>query len=104
MFLKFNDLAQESRFYIQVEQEVNMCMVGMFLDEEKAKSLAGFWCISNRVMLVRLRGKAFDTVVVHCYAPTSDASIEEMDDYYDELDAAMEVMNQRQDRWFIWFG
>lgn len=98
MFLKFNDLAQGelslkgSHFYIQVEQEANMCMVGMFLDEEKAKSLAGFWCISNRVMVVRLRGKVFDTVVVQCYVPTSNASIEEMDNFYDELDAAMEVM------------
>lgn len=41
---------------------------------------------------MRLRGKAYDTVVVQYYAPTSDASIEEMDDFYDELDAAMEVM------------
>lgn len=64
--------------------------VGMFLDQEKAKSLAGFWCISDRLMLVRPRGKPYDTVVIQSDAPTSESNIVEIDEFYDQLEEALQ--------------
>ncbi|XP_047499519.1 craniofacial development protein 2-like [Penaeus chinensis] len=63
--------------------------VGMFLDQECAKCIAGVWCISDRVMVVRLSGKPFDTVVIQCYAPTTDCNDDEIDNFYDQLDEAI---------------
>ena len=56
--------------------------VGIFLDQDKIKNLSGFWCISNRVMLVRFRGRSSDTIVIQCYVPTSNCAVEEMDKFY----------------------
>ncbi|XP_033122243.1 craniofacial development protein 2-like [Anneissia japonica] len=63
--------------------------VGIFLDQESAKGIAGVWCISNRIMLVRLQCKPFDTVVIQCYAPTTDCNDDEIDKFYDQLKEAM---------------
>jgi len=55
--------------------------VGILFDQDKVKIFASFWCISDRVFLVRLKGKPFDTVVIQCYAPTSDYTMEEIDEF-----------------------
>ena len=70
--------------------------VGIFLDEESAKSLCGFWCISDRVMLVKLKGRPFDVSVIQCYAPTADSADEEIEKLYDQLDEAMKQCNHKE--------
>ena len=45
--------------------------VGVILDSRTAKTLKGYWTISDRVMLVRMKGTPFDTSIIQEYAPTS---------------------------------
>ena len=40
--------------------------------------------------MVRLRGKLFDTVMIQCYRPTSDCTTEEIDEFYGQLDEALQ--------------
>ena len=50
--------------------------VGIILDKERSKSLMGYWPISDRVLLVKLKGHPFNISINQAYAPTS-ASTEE---------------------------
>ena len=50
--------------------------VGIILDKERSKSLMGYWAISDRVLLVKLKGHPFNISIIQAYAPTS-ASTEE---------------------------
>ena len=63
--------------------------IGIFLNEETAKCVSGFWRISERVMVVRLKGRSFDICLIQCYAPTADNTDDEVDKFYDQLDRAI---------------
>lgn len=62
--------------------------VGMLIDQSTAKSILGFWQISDRIMLIKLKGQPFNIAVIQVYAPTSEANDEEIADFYEKLDAA----------------
>ena len=63
--------------------------VGVFLDKECAQSLCGFWCISERIVMIRLRERPLDITVIQCYAPTAECSEEEIEKFYQQLDQAV---------------
>ena len=58
--------------------------VGIILDEEHAKTLKGYWAISDMVRLIKLHARPFDI-----NALTADSSDEQIDKLYDELEAAL---------------
>ena len=58
------------------------------LDEQRSKCLIGYWTISDRIMLVKLKGKPFDISIIQIYAPTADKSEEEHDQFYNDLEMA----------------
>jgi len=62
--------------------------VAMILDRENAKSLLGWWALSDRVMLIKLKGKQIDLSIIQVYAPTTASSEEEIDEFYDTLEKA----------------
>ena len=54
------------------------------LDRRSSNSLLG-WCpFSDRVMLVRLKGKQADIAITQVYAPTSTSSEEVIDEFYEK--------------------
>ena len=62
--------------------------VAMVLDQQISKSLLG-WCpFSDRVMLVRLKGKQTNIAIIQVYAPTSTSSEEAIDEFYEVLEKA----------------
>lgn len=63
--------------------------VGIILDAERAKMVKGFWTISERVMLLKLQGTPVDINIIQIYAPTTDSTEEELDDFYNQLQIAM---------------
>ena len=69
--------------------EVHERGVGMLIDQATAKYMMGYWALSDRVMLVKFRGKPFDISVIQVYAPTTDADSDEIDSFYEKVDAAM---------------
>ena len=60
--------------------------VEIFLDEDTVKHLCGFWCISERVLVVKLRGGPFDSSLIRCYAPTADNNDDEVEKFCEQLD------------------
>ncbi|XP_037783690.1 craniofacial development protein 2-like [Penaeus monodon] len=62
--------------------------VAMILDRESTKSLLGWWALSDRVMLIKLKGKQIDLSIIQVYAPTTASCEEEIDEFYDTLEKA----------------
>ena len=54
----------------------------------------GFWPISERVVMIRLDGKPFDIVVIQVYAPTSTHSDGEVEEYYADIQKAIDQIKQ----------
>ena len=86
---KSGKLALEGTTFMYSEGREHKHGFGLFLDEETAKCVSGFWCISERVMVVRLKGRPFGICLIQCYAPTADKTDDEVDKFYDQLDRAM---------------
>ena len=64
--------------------------VGVALGPKVERSLAGFYAVSDRVLLVRLKGKPFDTCVIQVYAPTCDYNEEELEAFYNDVQRAVQ--------------
>ncbi|XP_037787450.1 craniofacial development protein 2-like [Penaeus monodon] len=62
--------------------------VALILDRENAKSLLGWWALSDRVMMIKLKGKQIDLSIIQVYAPTTASSAEEIDEFYNTLEKA----------------
>ena len=69
--------------------------VGILLDEQRSKCLIGYWTISDRIMLVKLKGKPFDISIIQVYAPTADKSEEEHEQFYNDLEMAKSQCKSR---------
>ncbi|GFS13844.1 craniofacial development protein 2 [Elysia marginata] len=60
--------------------------VGIMLTPNIAKSLKGFWPVSDRIIVTTLSSKPFDTNIIKVYAPTTDHDDTEVEAFYEELD------------------
>ena len=66
--------------------------VGILLKKSVDKSVMGCWCVSERNILVKLKGAPFNISILQTYAPTLDHSDEEIEAYYEELQNALKVV------------
>ena len=57
--------------------------VGFILDRERAKGMLGYWAISDRVLLLKMKGSPLNISIVQVYAPTSDSSDEVVEAFYE---------------------
>ena len=64
--------------------------VGVLLDRLSSHNLLGFWAISDRVLLVKLKGQPMNFAIIQVYAPTAESTDEESDKFYEDLDKAKE--------------
>ena len=62
--------------------------MSVILNKRAEYCLAGFYAVSERVILVRLKGKPFDVCIIQVYAPTCDYSEEEVDEFYGDITKA----------------
>ena len=49
----------------------------------------GYWAISDRVILVKLKGQSFGISIIIVYAPTSESSEDEIVAFYNKLEEAL---------------
>ena len=82
-------IATDKHTFVYSGGEVHERGVGMLIDQATAKSMMGYWALSDRVILVKFRGKPFDISVIQVYAPTTDADSDEVDSFYEKVDMAM---------------
>ena len=59
--------------------------VGIVMKNSVAKSMLGFWAISDRVIMMKLEAKPFNINVIQVYAPTQDHDGEEIETFYQEI-------------------
>ena len=64
--------------------------VRIILYKERSKSLMGYWAISDRVLLVKLKGHPFNISIIQAYAPTSASTEEDIEAFYETLEKAKE--------------
>ena len=53
-----------------------------------AKLVSGYWPVSERVLVVRIKGNPFDRSIIRVYAPISDCSDEKIDEFHEQLESA----------------
>ena len=63
--------------------------IGILMKKSVNASLIGFWPISDRVMMAKIKEQPFGINIIQAYAPTSDHSDDEADVFYEEMKQAM---------------
>ena len=63
--------------------------VGIILRNEVAKSMIGYWPISDRVVMVKLHAKPFNINMIQVYAPTQDYDDENIEEFYEQIQLAV---------------
>ena len=66
------------------------------LTNKLAACVRGFWARSDRIILVKLKGTPFDLNIVQVYAPTCDASEEDVGRFYEEVSEVMEQCKRHE--------
>ena len=66
--------------------------VGILLKKSIDKSVMGCWCISERNILVKLKGAPFNISILQTYAPTLDYPDEDIEAYYEEIQNSLKVV------------
>jgi len=69
--------------------------VAVILAKETSNSLIGYSPISDRIMKVRIQAKPYNITIVQCHAPTSIASEEDMEGFYNSLQETMDSIPNR---------
>lgn len=64
--------------------------VGILMKENVAKAMLGYWPVSNRVIMIKLRSKPFDMNIIQVYAPTTEHTDEEIEEFYEEIGCALQ--------------
>ena len=62
--------------------------VGILVRKEMSDSITGVWHLSDRVIVMKLKGNPIDWNIIQVYAPTSNSTEEELEEFYQELDKA----------------
>ncbi|XP_042889575.1 craniofacial development protein 2-like [Penaeus japonicus] len=82
--------------FIYSDGETHQRGVGVMMTANAAKSIAGYWAISDRIILVKLTGTQIDVNLIQVYAPTCDYTDEDIEDFYETLTAAKKLCKQHE--------
>ena len=81
---------EEGGCFIYSGGDAHMHGVGVMLSRTVSCSLVGYYAVSERVLLVKLKGKPFHICIIQVYAPTSDYEEEQVEDFYRDVMKAKE--------------
>ena len=62
--------------------------VGIIMTDEVASAIAGYYAVSERVIVVKLRSKPFNCNIIQVYAKTSTSTEDEIENFYDNVEEA----------------
>ena len=74
--------------------------VGMILSKPVSNSMVAYRAISDRVLCVRIRATSFNISFIEVYAPTTEATDREVEEFYDQIRTALDI-SQSQDIVFV---
>ncbi|XP_063613942.1 uncharacterized protein LOC134787155 [Penaeus indicus] len=69
--------------------------VAIVLSKETQNALIGYSPINDRLMKVRLQAKPYNLSIIQCYAPTSLASDEEIETFYNAFHETLDIIPNR---------
>ena len=70
--------------------------VGIIMKNKLAASLSGYWPVSDRVIAAQFNTRPSEIYVVQVYAPTFTADQDDTDQFYHDLDKALEMSKSRE--------
>ena len=70
--------------------------LGVLLSKQVAKSMIGFHALSDIILIVKIASKPFNLVIVQVYAPTSNSPEDDIEKFYDDLDAAYKLCGTKK--------
>ena len=70
--------------------------VGFLITKDIRKSIIGYWTISGRAILIKIKCKPTDINMKQVYAPTSDSSKENLEEFYEILDSVMKLCKNHE--------
>ena len=59
--------------------------VGIMVTKAVAGYVLGYWAVSDRVIMIKVKGHPFNVNIIQVYAPTQDSTEEEVDEFYDQI-------------------
>ncbi len=62
--------------------------VGILFSQASARSLMGYWPISDRVLLSKLNARPLNMNIIQVYAPRSNSSEEEIEKFHEDMETA----------------
>ena len=66
--------------------------VGIMMKKKVASCMIGYWPVSDRVIMMKLKGKPFNINIIQVYAPTTDHEEEEIEKFYDDIEDVMKYV------------
>ena len=60
--------------------------VGIILRKKIANSIIGYWPVSDRIIMVKIRGQPLNVNIIQVYAPTQDHADEEVEVFYEKIE------------------
>ncbi|CAF4668468.1 unnamed protein product, partial [Rotaria sp. Silwood2] len=76
--------------------------VGFLLSTRARQSLLGYNPINSRIITARFRGAPFNTTIINIYAPTSDASDNDIEAFYGDLERSMMEIPKKRHTYHNW--
>ena len=60
--------------------------VGIILGKKLVDSIIGYWSVSERIIMVKIRGKPFNVNIIQVDAPTQDNADDEIEAFYEKIE------------------
>lgn len=70
--------------------------VGIFISKEQRRCLLNWEAHSERIIMARFRGKQNNILVINCYAPTDEATLDAKELFYEQLTASFRKVHQQE--------
>lgn len=81
-------ITEEGKDFIYAGGDKHEHGVGIMFDEKTTSCILGFWAISKRVIIAKLKGEPFNINFIQVYAPTATSDNEEIEQFYEEVKKA----------------
>ena len=69
---------------------------GVIMKRTIVNKVIGYWPISDRIIMIKLKGTPFNRNVLQLYAPTEDSTEEELENFYEKLTSARKQCKEDQ--------
>ena len=75
--------------------------VAIIIDNDTNKALKYYNTYSERILYVKIKGKHHDTLMIQVYAPTTEYSDEDVEEFYDEITKIIKKCKKGKDKLII---